>query len=90
MLHIKGLSMHVHEYPSCCIMLGWSGRQEHDSRAQHRWRGSGPALYSYPSTPLPLLLSQSSYFWPLGMMAPSRDLAWEFFNSLTHSRQSGK
>jgi hypothetical protein len=50
-------------------MLGWSGRQEHDSRAQHRWRGSCLALYSYPYSPLPLLLSQSSYFWPLGMVA---------------------
>jgi hypothetical protein len=29
----------------------------------------------YPSSPRPLLLSQSSYFWPLGMMAPLRDLA---------------
>jgi hypothetical protein len=46
MLHIKGLGMHVHYYPPCCIMLVWSGRQEPDFRAQHRWRGSGPALYS--------------------------------------------
>jgi hypothetical protein len=30
------------------IMLGWSGRHEYDSRAQHRWRGFGPALYSTP------------------------------------------
>ena len=36
-------------------------------------RYEGP-LFS-PSTPWPLLLSQSSYFWPLGMVAPLRNLA---------------
>src|SRR5919112_503294 len=28
-----------------------------------------------PSSPEPLLFIQSSYFWPLGIVAPSRDLA---------------
>src|SRR5918994_4658937 len=39
--------------------------------------GKGAAGYEVPafsaSPPLPSPLSQSSYFWPLGMVAPSRD-----------------
>jgi hypothetical protein len=38
-------------------MLVWSGRQDMSFRAQHHWRGSGPALY--PSSSLPDLLSYS-------------------------------
>src|SRR5687768_13750948 len=45
-------------------------RVEKESARQAMQGGAYEEPPFSPSSPLPLLLSQSSYFWPLSMMAP--------------------